>query len=33
MIVAIATDEGYVSPHFGRCQTYTMVDIDERKRS
>lgn len=28
MIVAIATDEGYVSPHFGRCQTYTMVDIE-----
>jgi predicted Fe-Mo cluster-binding NifX family protein len=27
MIVAIATDGGYVSPHFGRCQTYTMVDI------
>jgi len=28
MLIAIATDEGNVSPHFGRCQTYTMVDIE-----
>lgn len=28
MLIAIATDGGYVSPHFGRCQTYTMVDIE-----
>ena len=28
MIVAIATDGEYVSPHFGRCQTYTLVDIE-----
>jgi len=27
MIIAIATDNDYVSPHFGRCQAYTMVDI------
>ncbi len=26
MIIAIATDGGYVSPHFGRCQTYTLVE-------
>ena len=28
MLIAIATDEGNVSSHFGRCQTYTMVDIE-----
>jgi predicted Fe-Mo cluster-binding NifX family protein len=27
MYIAIATDGDYVSPHFGRCQTYTLVDI------
>ena len=27
MLVAIATDGGYVSPHFGRCQDYTMVEV------
>lgn len=27
MMTAIATDGGYVSPHFGRCQAYTLVDI------
>jgi predicted Fe-Mo cluster-binding NifX family protein len=27
MIVAIATDGKYVSPHFGRCQAYTIADI------
>jgi len=31
MLIAIATDEGYVSSHFGRCQTYTMVDIENGK--
>ncbi len=28
MIIALATDGGFVSPHFGRCQAYTMVDIE-----
>lgn len=28
MLIAIATDGGYVSPHFGRCQVYTLVDIE-----
>lgn len=28
MIIAIATDGGYVSPHFGRCQAYTLADIE-----
>ncbi len=28
MIIAIATDGRQVSPHFGRCQAYTMVDIE-----
>lgn len=27
MLIAISTDGEYVSPHFGRCQTYTLVDI------
>ena len=27
MIIAIAADNSYVSPHFGRCQAYTMVDV------
>jgi predicted Fe-Mo cluster-binding NifX family protein len=27
--VAISTDSGYVSAHFGRCATYTIVDIRE----
>lgn len=29
VLVAIATDGGYVSSHFGRCQAYTMVDIEK----
>ncbi len=29
MITAIATDGAYVSPHFGRCQAYTLVDISD----
>jgi predicted Fe-Mo cluster-binding NifX family protein len=28
MKVAIATDQGYVSAHFGRCPAYTIYDID-----
>jgi len=31
MLIAIATDGGYVSAHFGRCEAYTMVDIQNRK--
>ncbi len=27
MLIAIATDAENVSPHFGRCQTYTLVEI------
>jgi len=29
MKVAISTDQGYVSAHFGRCQSYTIVEIEE----
>ncbi len=29
MKVAISTDQGYVSAHFGRCSTYTVVEIKE----
>lgn len=31
MKVAISTDHGYVSPHFGRCASYTIVEIKEGK--
>jgi len=31
MRVAISTDGGYVSQHFGRCATYTLVDIEDGK--
>lgn len=31
MRVAISTDKGYVSQHFGRCATYTFVDIENGK--
>jgi predicted Fe-Mo cluster-binding NifX family protein len=31
MKIAIATDGGFVSSHFGRCQSYTMVDIQNGK--
>jgi predicted Fe-Mo cluster-binding NifX family protein len=27
MKVAISTDQGYVSAHFGRCQSYTIIEI------
>jgi len=29
MKVAISTDQGYVSAHFGRCPSYTIVEIKE----
>jgi predicted Fe-Mo cluster-binding NifX family protein len=29
--VAIATDGDFVSQHFGRCQSYTIVDIEDGK--
>jgi predicted Fe-Mo cluster-binding NifX family protein len=29
MRVALSTDQGYVSAHFGRCPSYTIVDIKE----
>ena len=31
MKLAIATDQGYVSAHFGRCPTYTLVEISDGK--
>ncbi|MEW6685939.1 MAG: NifB/NifX family molybdenum-iron cluster-binding protein [Candidatus Edwardsbacteria bacterium] len=31
MKVAISTDGDYVSPHFGRCPTFTIVEIEEEK--
>jgi predicted Fe-Mo cluster-binding NifX family protein len=31
MRVAISTDRGYVSAHFGRCPAYTVVDIQDAK--
>jgi len=31
MRIAISTDKGFVSAHFGRCPSYTIVDIEERK--
>jgi len=29
MKIAVSTDNGYVSAHFGRCASYTIYDIDE----
>lgn len=29
MKVAISTDQGYVSAHFGRCSAYTIIEIKE----
>jgi len=29
MKVAVSTDQGYVSAHFGRCQSYTIIEIKE----
>ena len=31
MKIAISTDGGLVSPHFGRCPEFTIVDIDNGK--
>ena len=31
MKVAISTDGDFVSAHFGRCPSYTLVDIEEGK--
>lgn len=31
MKVAISTDLGFVSPHFGRCRSYTIVEIENGK--
>ncbi len=31
MRIAISTDGGYVSPHFGRCPSFTLVDIENGK--
>jgi len=29
MKVAISTDQGHVSAHFGRCPSYTIVEIEK----
>jgi predicted Fe-Mo cluster-binding NifX family protein len=29
MKIAISTDQGYVSAHFGRCQSYTIIEIHD----
>ncbi len=29
MKIAVSTDNGNVSAHFGRCASYTIYDIDE----
>jgi predicted Fe-Mo cluster-binding NifX family protein len=31
MKVAISTDGGYVSAHFGRCPEFTLIDIEDGK--
>ena len=31
MKVAIATDQGYVSAHFGRCPSYTIFEVVDGK--
>lgn len=31
MRIAISTDGKYVSPHFGRCPSFTLVDIEDGK--
>lgn len=28
MKIAISTDRGFVSPHFGRCVTFTFAEVD-----
>lgn len=31
MKIAISTDNGKVSPHFGRCPQFTIIEIEENK--
>lgn len=31
MRIALATDNGYISEHFGRCPSYTLVDIEAQE--
>jgi predicted Fe-Mo cluster-binding NifX family protein len=31
MRFAISTEEGFVSPHFGRCSSFTIVDLENNK--
>lgn len=31
MRIAVSTDQGYVSAHFGRCASYTILEISEGK--
>ena len=31
MRIAISTDEGVISGHFGRCPSFTLVDVDNNK--
>ena len=31
MKIAISTDGQYVSPHFGRCPTFTILEIENNK--
>ncbi|MBA1336952.1 MAG: hypothetical protein HPY66_3388 [Firmicutes bacterium] len=31
MRIAISTDRRHVSPHFGRCPSFTLVDIENGK--
>lgn len=31
MKIAISTDNGFVSEHFGRCPEFTIIDIEDKK--
>jgi len=31
MKIAISTDAGFVSAHFGRCPSFTIAEIEEEK--
>ncbi len=31
MRIAISTDNGFVSAHFGRCPSFTLIDIEDGK--
>ncbi len=33
MKIAVSTDNGMVSPHFGRCPQFTIIEIEENKVS